>query len=1085
MLKNSFLNTVYFLILFLIMACTSSPPENNQEAQSRIENSSTQKIEKFDALQWRFIGPIVGNRGSVVLGHPTKPNVFFNGASNGLWKTEDAGIYWEPVGDKDFNYGSIGAMEISESSPNIMYVGLGEPQMRNNVSWGDGIYKSTDGGENWTHMGLKDSKHISQVRVHPTNPDIVYVAAFGHAFGPNKERGVFRTTDGGEHWEKVLYKSDKAGAIDLVMNPSNPDELFTVLWEFERKAWGPKTGGSESGMYKSVDGGDTWTEITYNSGLPEGGRGRTGLTMSAADANKVYALIDSETKPGLYVSNDLGEHWDFVSDYFQIIGRPFYYSHIYASPHDANELWSPNNRMFNSKDGGKTWVLEPGIKDDFHDIWICPKDPNRMIGTNDGGCQVSMTRGLTWSSQHTQRNSQFYRVNVDNDFPYNVYGSGQDILAYKVPSASRWGGISGYETTIIGNGEISSVIPKPDDLNIVYNISGGAPMGSGAPFTVNNIATGQNEVRNVWPVPLFGLNGYDLKYRFNWDLAYFLSPHDSKTIYLGGNVVFKTTDEGLNWEVISPDLTNDLKDRQKITGTPWLSEYFGQEIYSTIKRMDESPVQQGIIWTGSDDGKIHITKDGGKNWEDISITEGVPEYSQVYEIEPSPHNPATAYVVFSNYNTYDDYHPYIFKTTDFGKTWTNLSTSFPQTEVTRTIREDKIRKGLLFVGTETGVYYSLNDGNSWDKLKANLPAVAVVDMKIKDVDLVIATNGRGFWIMDDITPLREKNSEIDAKPVHLYQIPNHTRFGYNWWLDYLPGGDPGHKKNYFVQNMRPGLTYYEVGFTPINGERKRKFIDAGDAKSFGPVIYFKLTKAPQEISIAIFDKNGKEIRNYTKEDMLLNYGTGGDFNTGINKFVWDMRINGVSSVPKRPATTVIPIVPPGKYTAKLTVDGLVETQTFEIFMNPKEPYNQEQAEAKFAFWMELYQSAETSTQHVLAALETKNSVAKQLEVFKQSGASASKIEAAEKQAEVISKMVETYEGAYVSTGRTLAEVINLPATILFKMSFMSGILDGSEGPVTQSMKAEYKTLLDEAKVTDADYNSGIKTALTEFEKLIK
>ncbi len=543
------------LLLIVGMLLVGNPIAAQKKAQKEL---------KLDALEWRFIGPIVGNRGSVVIGHPTEPNTFYHGASNGLWKTEDAGTYWEPVGDADFNFGSIGAMEFSESNPDIAYVGLGEPQMRNNVSWGDGVYKTTDNGKKWSHVGLKNVRHISQVRVHPTNPDIVFVGAFGDAFGPNADRGVYRTKDGGKSWEKVLFRSEKAGCIDLVLNPSNPNELFASIWEFERKAWGPKTGGPETALYKSTDGGDTWSEITYNSGLPEGGRGRTGITMSAADAKKVYALIDSETKAGLYVSNDLGENWEFVSNNFQIIGRPFYYSHIYASPHNADELWSPNNRNFMSKDGGKTWTLDPGIKDDFHDVWICPKDPNRMIATNDGGCQVSMTRGKTWSTQHTQRNSQFYRVNVDNDFPYNVYGSGQDILAYKIPSASRWGGISGYETTIVGNGEISNVIPNPDDLNIVYNISGGAPMGSGAPFTVNNLATGQNEVRSVWPVPLFGLNGHDLKYRFNWDLAYFLSPHDSKTIYLGGNVVFKTTDEGLTWEVISPDLTNDIKKRQKL-----------------------------------------------------------------------------------------------------------------------------------------------------------------------------------------------------------------------------------------------------------------------------------------------------------------------------------------------------------------------------------------------------------------------------------------------------------------------------------------------------------------------------------------
>jgi len=1049
-------------------------------------NSQTKKEKpKFDALEWRFIGPMVGTRASVVLGHPTEPNVFFQGSSNGLWKTEDAGTYWEPVGDDVFKSGNIGAMEISESNPEIMYVGMGEPQMRNNVSWGDGVYKSTDGGKTWTHLGLEETHHISQVRIHPTNPDIVYIGAFGHAFGPNPERGVFKTTDGGKTWKKVLYKSDKAGVIDLVMNPSNPEELFASVWEFERKAWGPKTGGPDSGLWKSVNGGENWTEITYNNGLPEGGRGRTGFTMSAADAKKVYALVDSETKPGLYESTDLGENWKLVSNNFQIIGRPFYYSHIYASPHDANELWSPNNRMFMTKDGGETWILEPGIKDDFHDIWICPKDPNRMIATNDGGCQVTMTRGKTWSSQYTQKVSQFYRVNVDNDFPYNVYGSVQDLLAYKMPSASRWGGISGYETTQVSNGEISSVIPNPDDNNIVYNISGGAPFGSGAPFTVNNLATGQNEVRSVWPVPLFGLNGYDLKYRFNWDTPYFVSPHDSKTIYLGGNVLFKTTDEGLNWEVISPDLTNDIKERQKITGTPWLSEYFGQEIHSTIKRVIESPLKQGVIWSGSDDGKIYITKDGGGNWEDISIIDGVPEFSQVYEIEPSPHDAATAYVVFSNFNTYDDYKPYIFKTTDYGKSWTNLSANFPQGEITRTIREDKIDKGLLFIGTETGVYYSINDGQKWDKLKSNLPAVPVVDMVIKDVDLVIATNGRGIWIMDDITPLRKHITTLNVKNAQLYPISDHTRFGYNWWLDYVPGGDPGDKKNYFVQNMRPGLTYYEIGFTPINGERKRKFIDAGDPKPLGAVLYFKLAKEPKDISLVILDKNGNEIRNYTKDHMSLNYGTDGGFNTGLNKFVWDMRINRVTGVPKRPPTAISPIVAPGIFTAKLTVDGVVETQDFEIFMNPKETYTQEQADAKFAFWMEMYSTAEKSTQKVIAALKVKEEVASKLETYKSSGANASKIKKAEAQVKVVTDIVNNYEGTYVSTGRTLAEVINLPATILFKMSFMSGILDHSEGPVTQSMKTEFQQLIRGAKVADDQYNVAIEKELKKLDKLLK
>ena len=996
---------------------------------------------KFQALEWRFIGPMTGTRGSVVLGHPTRTSEFYFGASNGLWKTEDAGIYWMPVGDEYFKSGNIGAMEISESDPDIMYVGMGEPQMRNNVSWGDGVYKSIDGGETWTHLGLEETHHISQVRIHPTNPDIVYVGAFGHAFGPNPERGVYRTTDGGKSWEKVLYKSENAGVIDLVLNPSNPDELFAAMFEFERKAWGSKTGGAECGLWKSSDGGDTWNEITYNTGLPEGGRGRMGLTMSAADSKRVYALIDSETKPGLYRSDDLGDNWEFVSDNFQIIGRPFYYSHIYASPHDANELWSPNNRNFMSKDGGLTWILDPGIKDDFHDMWIDNNNPNRMIATNDGGCQVSLTGGITWSSQYTQKNAQFYRVNTDNEFPYNVYGTAQDILSYKVPSASRWGGISGYETTIIGNGETGNAIPHPDDPNIVYNIASGSTMGGGAPFTKNNLKTGQNEVRPILPEPVFGKNAYELKYRFNWDTPIIISPHDSKTIYSAGNVVFKTTDEGMTWEAISGDLTNDIKERQLITGTPWLSEYFGQEIHSTIHRIDESPLQQGVIWTGSDDGLIYLTKDGGNTWNNVSIPDA-PEYSQIYEIEPSPHDAATAYVAITNYNIYDDYSPYLYKTNDFGKTWTNISTSFPETEITRTIREDKVRKGLLFVGTETGVYTSLDNGANWSEFSMNLPAVSVVDIKVKDNDLVIATNGRG--------------------------------------------GNPGDKKNYFVQNQRPGLTFYELGdFKIINGERKRQFIDAGDPRPLGVIIYFKLYNEPNEINLTILDEEDNELRSYGKEEMTLNYGDNGSVNSGLNKFIWDMRLAMVSSVPKRPATPIRPFVKPGKYRARLTVDGVAETQDFEVFLNPNENYTKEETDAKFAFWMEMYHNVETSTQNVITALKLKEEVAAEIEAAKAAGEKNKKIEKAEAQAEVIYTLVNNYEGTFVSRGRTLAEVINLSATLLYKMTWINGIMEVSEGPATQSMKDVFASVVKETDAANAKYNSSVKEELVKFEKIIK
>jgi len=1037
-----------------------------------------------DAMIWRFIGPIAGTRGSVVLGHPTDPNVFYHGASGGLWKTPDAGQTWIPVGDGQFGTSSVGAMEISLSNPDVMFVGMGEPQMRNNVSWGDGVYKSVDGGEMWTHLGLEETHHIAQIRIHPTNPDIVYVAAYGHAFGPNPERGVFRTRDGGKHWEKVLFKSETAGAIDLIMNPTNPDELFASIWEFERKAWGPKTGGAESGLWKSADGGDTWTEITRNDGLPEGQHGRIGLTMSAADGNRVYALIDSQTRPGLYRSDDLGEAWTFVSDYFQIIGRPFYYSHIYANPSNADELWCPNNRIFSSRDAGKTWVVEPGVKDDFHDIWIDPVNANRMIVSCDGGVQVTMTGGLSWSTQYTQKTSQIYRVSTDNEFPYNVYGTAQDILAYKVPSASRWGGISGYETTLVGNGETGDIVVDPDDPNIVFSVSNGSPMGGGAAFTRNNLKTGQNEVRNIWPEPIFGRNASDMPYRFQWDTPFLISKYDHNTIYSAGNVMFKSTDEGLTWEVISGDLTRDLKDKQVITGTPWLPEYFGQEIYSTIHRLAESPLQEGVLWTGSDDGLIHLTRDGGDTWENVTIPK-LPEYAHIRELEASPHDPATLYVAISRFNTADDYAPYLFKTDDFGKTWKDLSKSFPQDQTTHTIREDTVRKGLLYVGTETGVFASMDDGNSWQSIGLNMPHVPVVAMTVKDADLVVATNGRGFWILDDVTPLREHDADLVGRTGHLYEIPDHTRFGYSWWMNYAPGGDPGGLKKYFVQNMRPGLTFYELGV--VNGEKKRKFVDAGDAKPLGPMMYFRLAEGVGDVSITILNDDGKEIVIVAKDALTLKYAAKGDdsFDAGLNRFVWDMRYPLPSGIPGRPATTIQPIAKPGKYQARLTVDGKSQTREFELFMNPNEPYTREQTDERFDFWMELYDNVEASSQNVLAALKLKETTAARVEAMKGSGASADKIESAEKEAAVIAGLVDTYEATFVPTGRTLAEIINLPAKIFTKMIWLHNMMEVTEGPVTASMKVVYDQLNADRDAANAAYDKAIAEALAKFEAVDK
>ena len=419
------------------------------------------KASDFKALKWRNIGPFLGGRGTCVVGHPTDKNVFYHGhSSGGLWKTEDAGQYWIPVGDGQFNMGSVGAIAICEQNPDIMYVGLGEPQIRNSASWGDGIYKTTDGGATWQHIGLKEARHIAKIQVHPHNPDLVYVASMGHGFGPSQEKGVFRSQDGGQNWENILFKSENTGCIDLIINSSDPNVIFAAMYEFERKTWGAKTGGPESGLWRSLDGGDTWEDISLNTGMPAGQMGRIGIAMSQADPNRVYGLIDSETKAGLYRSDDLGVNWSFVSNFAQIIARPFYFFHLYAAPHNADELWAPANKLYSSKDGGKTWVLEPGIKDDYHATWIDPQDPNRIIVTCDGGCQISLTGGKTWSSFNNQPTTQFYRLFVDDKFPYNLYSNPQDTVTVKCPSASRWGGISEHETIVVGNVDILPAVKR-------------------------------------------------------------------------------------------------------------------------------------------------------------------------------------------------------------------------------------------------------------------------------------------------------------------------------------------------------------------------------------------------------------------------------------------------------------------------------------------------------------------------------------------------------------------------------------------------------------------------------------------------
>ena len=1014
-------------------------------------------------IQGRFVGPTHGTRGPAVAGHPTDRHVFFHGSgSGGLWKSEDDGLHWVPLGDGQFGMGSIGAIAISPSDPDVMYVGTGEPNLRDSVSWGDGVYKSTDGGETWTNIGLKKTRNISKIQIHPKNPEIVYVAAIGNPFGPGEDRGVYRSKDGGNNWEKVLYKSDVAGANDLMMDETNPDLLYASIYQIQRRTWGVQSGGPDSGIWKSTNGGDTWQDITRNPGLPDGILGKIGLALSPARPERISALIDSEKKSGMYQSNDAGKTWQFLSDEVGIIQRPFYYFHVYAHPVNPDELWVMSNKLWQSTDAGKTWTQRAGTKDDFHDMWIDPKDPERMIVIHDGGAMVTTTAGKTWTKPYTQKTGQFYRVNVDNQFPYNLYGNGQDLIGYKVPSASVWGGISYNDVTVLGTGESGASVPHPEDPDLVYHLAQSSMAAGGAPIQRVNLKTEQYEHVNVWPVITFGRGQSEAKYRFNWHAPIVIDPHDPETIYTAAEYVFRSKDRGQSWEKISPVLTKDDKSKQQAGGAPWAPETSGQEAYNTIHRMAVSEHEEGVIWTASDDGLVFLTRDNGKTWKNVSPPD-LPEDSDIYEIEQSPHDPATAYIAITRYRTANDLTPYLYKTSDYGKTWTSIGKTFPQQEITRTIREDKVRKGLLFVGTETGIFYSLDDGTHWQRFEMGLPRVPVHDMKIKDEDLVIATHGRGFWIVDDISPLRQQTDKTVSSN-HLFKPRTAIRLGRNWWSNY-GGGVFGGQKNYFVQNHRPGHTFIELGV--INGIKRRYFLEGGQPRPDGAVIYYNLVEGAKDVSLTILDKDGKEIKTFSGDEI----GT----STGLNQFVWDMNYPDARSVPGKPPAGIVVMAKPDTYQVRLTVDGKSQTQPFELKINPNETWTMADTDARFDLWMRIRAVTENANLAVIDALEVSESVQQQ--------AATKKDPKAKELAARIEEAASNFQGTLIPVGKTLSEIANEPAKLLSKLATVHHMLYQTEGRPTKSAYAVVDELSVEIDAAIDNWNKVVDTDVVAFNKM--
>ena len=929
--------------------------------------------EDLQALRWRCIGPTRGGRVVAVAGHPCDQAVFYFGAcAGGVWKTIDAGSYWENISDGYLNSAAIGALAVSNADPNIIYAGTGESTIRGDVSYGDGVYRSEDGGASWTHAGLEETRHISKIRVHPLDADLVYVAALGHAFGPNSERGVFRSRDRGRQWERILFRSDRAGAIDLSMDPHNPRRLFASVWQAYRTFWTLSSGGPDSGLLRSVDGGDSWTELTDSPGLPKGLKGKIGVVVSPADPNRVWAIIEAENA-GLYRSDDGGDTWELVCGSRDLIHRPFYYCHVFADPQDRDTLYVLNQQMWKSTDGGHTFVEVTTPHGDNHDLWIDPKNPLRMVQGNDGGACVSWNGGTSWSTIFNQPTAQFYRVDTDNQFPYRVYATQQDNSSVSVPSATEYGAILWSHCNTPGTGESGDIAVHPDDANIVYVGSTGSSPGGAGVLQRYDHRTGQLRLVSVWPEEYFGWDPKDLKYRFAWTFPICFSPHDADTLYVAGNIVFRSRDEGVSWEVISPDLSRKDPSTLVASGGDITKDQSGAEIYGTVFAFAESPVEQGLLWAGTDDGLIHVSANAGASWTDVTPP-GLPERARIGCVEPSPHDAATAYVAATCYKL-DDYRPYLLKTTDRGESWTDINDGFPEGEITRVVREDPECAGLLYVGTETGVCFSGDAGDSWQRLQTNLPVVPVYDLAVKDADLVAATHGRSFWILDDVTPLRQMCTyPVGAEAQLFAPAPAYRR-----WLNWAVGAIRTNTEGNIGYMLALGAHAAYRDRTTEDGEWTRTFLDAGENPPQGAIIYYWLDQevGDEPITLSIVDGAGETIRTFSScvEEKGVDEeaaGTNAEKDRtvpaalGLNRFVWDMRYASAQHIvedsPLRPKAESLatdrrgangPLAAPGTYKVRLQVGEQVVTQQLEIRHDPRVTATADDFAAQFDLWVRI------------------------------------------------------------------------------------------------------------------------------------
>ncbi|MBT8220658.1 MAG: glycosyl hydrolase [Bacteroidia bacterium] len=861
-----------------------------------IDSSFSQSSESipssfYEKMEWRNLGPYRGGRSLGCAGSPGRPLEYYFGATGGgLWKTIDGGNDWFPVTDGQVTSSSVGAVAVAETNPDIVYIGMGEVQLRGSITQGDGVYKSVDGGKNWRHLGLEETQAVARIRIHPTNPDIVYVAALGHPYGDNEERGVFRSKDGGNTWEKILYESPKAGAVDLIIDRTNPDILYASTWQVYRKAWKMWGGGPYCKLWKSLDGGDTWIDLTKNPGMPEGPIGKIGVTVSPDDPNRVWAIVEAN-EGGVFRSDDGGWTWEQVNNERKLRQRAFYYSRIYADPWDKDIVYCLNTGFYKSTDGGKTFDITIRVPHgDNHDLWIDPNNPMRMVNANDGGGNVTVNGGKSWTEQD-YITTQLYHVMATNDVPYHVAGAQQDNSTLAMPS-DGWGHMMARGPNhgwyyAVGGGESGYITQHPTNLDIFYAGS------QGALLTRYDRSNGQIRDIQVYPRFFSGDPAMDLPERWQWTFPIEFARQDPNIMYTCSQHVWKTTDDGQSWEKISPDLTYADPETLGKTGGIITMDMNGPEIYATVFALAPSSHDINTIWAGSDDGMIHITRNGGKNWTNITPPD-LPKYSRVSIIEESIHNPGTLYVAANRYQV-DDRQPYVFRTTDYGKTWTKIVTGIKDGHFARAVREDHQKPGLLFLATEHGVYVSFDAGDNWQPIQLNLPDTPIRDLVIKNDDVVLGSHGRGFWILDDIGPLREMNPADFEKDLVLFQPSNAIRGIYNA------------KVQYYLKEKVDSVT---IEILDASGDIVNRFV--GYHEEYKP-----------DPNIPWWRRGG------SSKPTTAN---------GVNEFTWDLRHPGATTFEgmiiwsARPARG--PKSPLGKYQARITVGDIVQTKSFNVEMDP-------------------------------------------------------------------------------------------------------------------------------------------------------